>query len=250
VGSLGRYLRAVAAGLPLIGKVSQAATAAAWLVALVVGGGVVLGVAISPGAGLVIVLAALLGLSVVGGVRLQRRLDAFEGNAPDVEIGDAWHKRELIVSAATIKPRGEWAEFVGFYVVNRGAAAAEHVWAHLTFSLPGGEPFLGIPARPSHAPRAKVGEPFDAPQFTELTLPANGRPEPFDVALRFEEDDRTYALNTRAMVSGGRHDPFEMEGPSFIVTAHVRGARGIDLRRSWRCDSPDFRLVPVEPSDS
>jgi hypothetical protein len=43
---------------------------------------------------------------------------------------------------------------------------------------------------------------------------------------------------------GGRHEPFEMAGPSFVVTARVRGSGGIELQRTWRCEArSDFRLV-------
>jgi hypothetical protein len=258
MSALGRYLRTVASAVPVIGDVSQAATAAAGLVALVLGGGVVLGVAISPAAGLVIALAVLLVLAVLGGVRLQARLDAFQRSTPVVEIGDTWQKREAISSERV--PRSwfyedgtlggeppelhtERAEIVGFYVVNRGTAAAEHVWAELAFARPDGSHLLTITARPSHAPRASDGEPLEGAAFTEITLPPNGKPEPFDVALRFE-DGKAYALNTRSLILGGRYESFELAGAPFVVTAHVRGGGGLDAQRRWRCNGgATFELI-------
>lgn len=245
MGALNRYLRTVADAVPFLGDLSWAVGAVASLVALALGGGVILGVTVSPTVGILLALGVLLALSVLGGVRLAWQLDRVDTGGPLVEIGDPWWKTEMISSTTRITPRYETAEFVGFNIVNRGVAPAEHVWAELTFSLPGKEPFLAIHARPSHAPIAKVGEPFEAPRFTEVTLPPNSKPEPFDVAARFVEDGRTYALNTRAVVVGGRHDPFGIAGTCFVVTARVRGSGGIDLRQSWQCGADsDFRLIP------
>src|SRR5262249_44264541 len=135
-------------------------------------------------------------------VRHSSRFGATPG--PLLEFGAAWEKREFIVGAAGAD--GEWADFVGVYVLNRGTETAKGVWAELEFETMDGTPIIRFQGRWSHAPMASLGDPFEAPRFTQTNVPPNAKPEPLDVALRFESDRHLYGMNTRNLFSGGRHE--------------------------------------------
>jgi hypothetical protein len=145
---------------------------------------------------------------------------------PKVRLGDPWWKFEVVMGGP---PEGEWAEFVGVYALNEGGEAARNLRFELEVSRDGAEPLV-LQGRPSSGP--------------VFELPANSKPEPLDVALRFESDGAIYALSTRGLSSGGRHEPFRIDAPSFHVRIRLRGDENVVCEGEWRC-SRDFQLTPV-----
>ena len=100
---------------------------------------------------------------------------------------------------------------------------ARSLWATLEFDDQAGKPLLEhMQGRWSHLPTPQAGDPFEAPQFTQIDIPPNLRPEPLDVAVRFEGDGATFGMNSRNLFSGGRHDIFEIQTP-FKVEIRIRG---------------------------
>lgn len=226
----------VIAPVPAIDTTVQAIV----LVVAILVGGTALGREVSFAGGIALIAGALFLLTARVAWSLQGRLEAIEEAAPKVEFAGPWFKREFATGGTA---EGEWADFVGIYARNEGGEVARNVWVELEFSVPGNTRPLILQGRWSHNQLASLGEPFEAPRFTEIDLPPNARPEPFDVAIRFERDGAVYAMNTRALFSGGRHEPFRLDSPEFVVRARLRG-EGIDLEGEWRC-TDNFKLIPV-----
>ena len=185
--------------------------------------------------------------TVEGAIDALRKVQADRSGSSNgllVEFGPVWHKREFITGA--LKGPGEWAEFVGVYVLNSGSKSARRVWAEVAFNALDGTSLIAIQGRWSHAPRASLGDPFEAPRFIEIDLSPNAKPEPLDIAVRFENDGLVFGMNTRNLFSAGRHDIFSIKADEFLVRIRIRGEGGLDLHGEWRCSSGDFRLAPVE----
>ena len=144
---------------------------------------------------------------------------------PKVRLVDPWWKFEVVLGGP---PEGEWAEFVGVYALNEGGEAARNLRFELEVSRDDAEPLV-----------------LSGPVFE---LPANSKPEPLDVAVRFESDGAIYALSTRGLSSGGRHEPLRIDAPSFHVRLRLRDDEKVVCEGEWRC-SRDFQLTPVLAGD-
>lgn len=162
-----------------------------------------------------------------------------------LQLAGPWWKREEITGQWS---DAEWAEFVGLYVVNDGPDIARSLWAELEFSAPDGAPLpetelTKIMGRWSQAPVPEIGDSPEERRFTQIDLDPNGRPEPLDVAVRFESDAQMLAMNSRNLLAGGRHGIFLIPLDSFEVQVRIRGVGGIGVMSRWSCSRDNFRLT-------
>lgn len=181
---------------------------------------------------------------LVRGVETERdearsQLAVISDNAPRLEFGEAWWKRELLRTPTAT----ERADFVGVYVRSIGRSPAEKVWAELEYLDADGKLLFSLMGRWTRSAVAAIGEPFEAPPFTEVDIAANQKPEALDVAVRFARNPQTFGLNTRSFASSGRHPGYELPDFGFRVRIRIRGNDGLDLTGEWRCHPDQLELL-------
>lgn len=150
-----------------------------------------------------------------------------------VSVGNPQSNRELAPG-----------RFIRLKLTNEGGAEARDLHCSLDFRSLDGKPLFDETFTARWAGTEQIsasGQVFThiGRGHLEMDLPANGRSEPIDVLVKFDDlldEQGCYVWNNDAMLDGVITDRFRIPVGEFELRATVRGSARVSLRSRWRID--------------